>query len=63
MLRHDRCQGLLTPRDVAEILGVRIETVWRYLRTGALRGRKIGKTRYWRISPDDLSGFLLEPEP
>lgn len=52
---------LLTPHDVADILGVRVNTVWRYLRAGTLRGRKLGKSRHWRISPEDLDRFLEEP--
>lgn len=61
MSRSGMYTELLTPHDVADILGVRVNTVWRYLRAGTLRGRKLGKSRHWRISPEDLDRFLEEP--
>lgn len=41
---------------VAEILGLHVKTVHRYIREGKLRGHKVGKG--WRISGHDLSVFM-----
>ncbi len=49
-------EKLLTPTDVANHLQVNERTVTGWLRTGHLRGFKIGKE--WRISPDDVQVFL-----
>ncbi len=49
-------EKLLTPTDVADRLQVNERTVTIWLRTGRLRGFKIGKE--WRISPDDLQAYL-----
>src|SRR5690606_5639900 len=47
---------LLTPAQVAERLQMEPETVQGWLRTGRLKGVKIG--RYWRISPEALREFI-----
>lgn len=44
--------------EVAEILQVTRRTVYNYLKTGALKGAKIGK--YWRITNKALDEFLEE---
>jgi len=49
-------EKLLTPTDVAERLQLQERTVTRWLRTGYLRGFKLGKE--WRISPEDLYSFI-----
>ena len=41
---------------VAEILGLHVKTVHRYIREGKLRGRKVGKG--WRVAGHDLSTFM-----
>ena len=43
-------------REVAEICGVKLTTVWSWIRTGKLPAYKISKT-YW-VSPDDLDAFI-----
>lgn len=48
---------LLSPRDVAEILGIHRKTVHLWLRTGKLEGIKISY-RSWRISKSALEAFL-----
>src|SRR5262245_46032195 len=48
---------LLTPDEVARILGLSPFTVRRLLRQGDLPGRKVGK-RQWRIRRVDLEEYL-----
>ncbi len=47
---------LLTPGQVAERLQLQERTVTRWLRTGYLRGFKLGKE--WRVSSADLRSFM-----
>ena len=51
---------LLTPADVAEQLQVEVSTVQGWLRTGRLKGIKLG--RYWRIRPEAVEELLAEAE-
>ncbi len=48
--------ALLTPGQVAERLQLQERTVTRWLRTGYLRGFKLGKE--WRVSSEDLRSFI-----
>jgi len=52
--------GLLTPQQVADTLHVTINTVYRYLETGQLKGHKLGTMRFarWRIKQQDLDEFI-----
>ncbi|MDY2647402.1 MULTISPECIES: helix-turn-helix domain-containing protein [Pyramidobacter] len=43
---------LLTVKEVAEIIGVHIDTVRIWLRTGRMKGVKFGKA--WRIPESEL---------
>lgn len=52
---------MLTPDDVAEALQVSVEQVWRLLKSGKLKGVKIGK--YWRITQGALVAFMEEGCP
>lgn len=45
-----------TPEEAAEKLKINTETIRRYLRTGKLRGAKLGKQ--WRISEKQLEEFF-----
>lgn len=47
----------LTPEQVAERLQMGTETVYRYLRAGKLRGRRISH-KAWRIGEIDLASFM-----
>jgi excisionase family DNA binding protein len=47
----------LTPEEIAVKLKVHEDTIRRWLRTGELRGIKIGK-RQWRVRKDDLEAYL-----
>lgn len=46
--------------DVAEILGFKEKTVREWLRTGKLKGKKVG--RVWRIKESDLEEFINNTE-
>ncbi len=46
--------------DVAEILGFKEKTVREWLRTGKLKGKKIG--RLWRVKESDLEDFINNTE-
>ena len=47
---------LYTPQEVADLLKLRVETVYEYIRTGRLSAARLGN-RY-RISQTDLDTFL-----
>lgn len=47
---------LLTSKQVAEILGMHINTVWKYINTGKLSAVKI--CNRWRVKESDLSLFI-----
>jgi excisionase family DNA binding protein len=48
--------ALLTPDQVASRLQVTDQTIYNLLRTGDLRGHRVG--RLWRVEPADLQEFL-----
>ena len=53
---------LYTPREVAEKLKLHLNTVYRYLEEGTLKGRLLaGNT--WRITESDLAEFLKGDKP
>lgn len=47
---------VLTPAEAMDILSVGKNTMYRLLNSGALRGRRVGRS--WRISLEALSAFL-----
>jgi excisionase family DNA binding protein len=51
---------LLTLKEVADILRVDPRTVERWLKSGALKGYKLGggKTAPWRIEKEEIRKFL-----
>lgn len=51
-------QKLYTPREVAELLKLRVNTVYQYIRMGKLPAAKFGN-RY-RITREDLGRFIEE---
>jgi excisionase family DNA binding protein len=51
-------EKLLTPEDTAKALAVKPETIREWLRTGKLKGVKIG--RLWRVRESDLEIFLKQ---
>jgi len=54
----------LTPQQIAHALQLSMRTVYEYLRTGRIPGKKIGGRRYgkrWRVLEEDLKAFLREP--
>lgn len=50
--------GLLTVPEVAQILKVHINTVYRYIYTGQIKATKLSDNSRWRIRSDDLKAFL-----
>ncbi len=52
---------LLTPDEVASRLQISRLTVISHLRSGALKGIKVG--RLWRVSEEDLAAFLRASGP
>jgi excisionase family DNA binding protein len=57
--RMDEQTGTVyTPEQIAERWGVARWTVLKYLRTGKLKGFKVGRS--WRIRARDLSTFIQE---
>jgi len=50
-------QTYLTPEQVAERIHLGIETVYRYLRSGKLRGSHVSR-KCWRIAEGDLEAFM-----
>jgi excisionase family DNA binding protein len=56
---------LMTIRQVAEILGFSVGTVYKYCRDGRLRAinlREDGARRVIRISEKDLNSFIIKRE-
>ena len=51
---------LLSAEDVAELMGVKETTVWRWCRGGHLPCLKVGK--YWRVRREALEDFLRRSE-
>jgi excisionase family DNA binding protein len=47
---------VLTPEQVAEELQVSVRTVMSFLRSGRLKGFRVG--RLWRIKASDLQAFM-----
>lgn len=50
----------LTPQQIAEAIGIHVETVRRWLRTGVIKGIKQnrGPQSRWLIHHDELERFL-----
>lgn len=46
----------LTPKEVAEVLGLNVFTVYNLLKGGELKGVKLGH-RTWRIRKEDLDAY------
>lgn len=44
-----------TPQEVAKLTGVKLLTVYRWIKTGKLRAVKLGQ---WRINREDLEAAL-----
>jgi excisionase family DNA binding protein len=51
---------LLAAEDVAELMGVKETTVWRWCREGRLPCLKVGK--HWRLRREALEDFLKQQE-
>ena len=51
----------ISPREFAELFGLHVETVYRYIRDGRLKATCVGP-RFWRIRPSEVERFLGEPQ-
>lgn len=49
---------LFTPQQVADYLQVDFRTVYGLLRSGKLKGVKVG--RVWRVRPEDVESYLRQ---
>ncbi|PKM47876.1 MAG: DNA-binding protein [Firmicutes bacterium HGW-Firmicutes-8] len=49
-------EQLFNIEEVAEILGVKAETVRTWLRSGKIKGTKLGKL--WRVKESELQKFI-----
>ena len=52
----------VTTKEIAKRLNIHVETVRRWLRTGALRGVQVGGKSGYRIREMDLDEFLRSRE-
>lgn len=52
----------ITTKEIAKRLDIHVETVRRWLRTGALRGVHVGGQSGYRIRERDLEEFLRSRE-
>ena len=50
-------KGFYTPKEIAEMLDVCNETIWRYIRKGKLKAIKLTE-RNFRIEKKELEKFL-----
>jgi excisionase family DNA binding protein len=46
----------MAPKEVAEVLGVKVQFVMRLLRAGNLKGGKMGK--FWRVYPSAVNAYM-----
>ena len=59
IINYNKLMKLLTPQEVADMLGVKRSTVWRWVRHGRLKVIKL-TGRSYRIDEEDLKKFLNE---
>ena len=51
---------IYTPQEVADLVGVKVLTVYRWIKEGKLKATKLG---HWRITREDLQAALgVDPE-
>jgi excisionase family DNA binding protein len=58
--RSTQNMELLSAEDVAELVGIKESTVWRWCREGRLPCLKVGK--HWRVRREALANFLEQSE-
>ena len=47
---------LHSAQEVADLIGIKLDTLYRYVRSGQIRGMKIGKS--WKFAETDLQEFI-----
>ncbi|MGD9934375.1 MAG: helix-turn-helix domain-containing protein [Dehalococcoidia bacterium] len=60
---EDRMEKLYSPEEVAEYLGVHVQTVRTWIRTGKLPARRLAGQRALRVRASDIQGVLEPIEP
>lgn len=60
MERRIRGNAILTPRDVAHLLRVHINTVRRWTNEGILQAYRVGPRGDRRFRREDIASFLIE---
>jgi excisionase family DNA binding protein len=56
MERSPEVLQLLDAKQIATMLGLHLRTVQHFLRTGRIRGMKVGKS--WKAYPSDVQDYL-----
>ena len=59
-VKEQRRKGLFSVQEAAELLGLSVSTIRRYIRDGRLPAYRVAGERLLRIRRDDL-GALLSP--
>ncbi len=54
----DKYSEILSFKDVCKILNISRPTLSRYLKSGKLKGFKLGNKRLWKIYKKDLIKFI-----
>ena len=47
-----------TTREIADLLRVSDQTVWRWLKTGKMRGLNLGGKGGWRVRRSEVNAFI-----
>ncbi len=63
MAQVNRMECYLTPRELARLLNVHINTVRRWSDRGVLKAYRIGPRGDRRFSKENIARFLAESEP
>lgn len=53
-------EKLMTPEEAAKALSMSVLTVKKWLRSGKLKGVKIGSRGDWRVKETDLEEFIKQ---
>ena len=59
MIMIDHTDVYMTPEQVADRLQLAVETVYRWLRSGKLRGSRMSQ-KAWRVADEDLRSFMIK---
>lgn len=51
---------MYSTKQISDMLGVTEQTVREWLKSGEMKGLKVGGRGQWRVSEDDLNNYLKE---